>query len=635
MAAGDSEFQAWLIGFERACQIWSRAPQGLKNAVLLEGEALAEAERWCAAHPQSLSEPLKLFLERSRAHRDTTEQLGHEERTRNRRRRLAWIGDFALVAAAASVLFAIEVNMPDTRGLLGPIAERLPLPRLAEAPRTPQEIARAPAPQSPPDQQQTAPPQHEIAKAPAPTVPRGRVYQKNPPPPRLTTEEQVRLPARTPAAPRPEESRLADANSLMRAALKEIDQGNRETGLLIALDTMESPLAAASPALEVSEVLLRGLRERHEGAVLPLALQPASDVKAAAMAPALAIFAELPAETLDRINTIARGTGLESLSLSPDRRLLAIGAGEDEGKLVDIASGRELATLKGHVARVVRTSFSPDGRRVATGAEDETIRLHEVPTGRRAHELRGHEGAITVLRFSPDGTLLLSAAADRTARLWRISDGGLVSILGGHQGNVVKAKFSPDGRFVMTIASDGALRIWQAATGAVVARIEVSAPITAAAFDRATAHVVAGTERGEVLLIALAGAEVLAKVPTAGGTVRAVTLDREARRALSLDWSGRLMLVDLTTRRIVADLAATDPIVGARFDEEGRRIEARTAHGERLSWPVDQSRDGLAARARASVTRCLTDGEREALGLRHPVPAWCATLPKRAASLRP
>lgn len=610
--SSNNDFQAWLIGFERAAQIWSRAPQGLKNAVLLEGEALKDAERWYAAHPEAFSEPVKTFLDRCRAHRDTAEQRTHEMKGRSRRRRLAWIGDFALVAAAASVLFAIEINMPDTRGLFGPLVERVSPPRLAEPKREPP---------------------RDIAKAPPGSLP---PQLQKPTPPRNATEAQVRLPVRPAAPPRSPEHRLADARALIKTALKEIDQGNRETGLLIALDALEGQPAAQKARLDVREALLRGLRESIDGPSLPHALRPASDLAALALAPTTAVLVTLPAETTGRIAAIVRGVRLESLSLSPDRGMLAIGSGEDEATLFDIASARRLAVLKGHVAAVLRTRFSPDGRHVATGAEDETIRLHDASTGRRLHELRGHEGAITGLHFSPDGSLLLSTAADRTARLWRVADGRPVAVLSGHQGNVMQAEFSLDGRVLLTVGSDGALRIWQAATGAALMRVEVLNPIIAAAFDGAGTHAVAATDEGEILLVSLAGAEVLATIPTTGDAVRAVALDAEARRALSVTWEGRLTLVDLATRRAIAELAAGgDVVVSARFDATGQRIEARTADGRVLSWPADPTSETLADRARASVTRCLTIGEREALGLDHPPPKWCATMPRREASLTP
>lgn len=637
MSGGNSEFLAWLIGFERAAQIWSRAPQGLKNAVLLEGEALKDAERWYAMHPEAFAEPVKIFLDRCRAHRDTAEQRIREMKGRNRRRRLAWIGDFALVAAVASLLFAVEISMPDTRGLFDPLIERLPHARLAEPERQPpREIAKAPPGPEQPQLLSPTPQRQQVAGPDEPVVSRGRVYQKNLPPPRRASEAEVRIPARAPSPARTEDRRLADARALIETALKEADKGNRETGLLIALDTLEGQPASVMARLDMREVLLRGLREGSDGPSLPFALRPASDLEALAMAPTIAAFATLAPEAVERIAGIVAGMRRESLSLSPDRRVLAIGAGEDEATLVDIASARVLAVLKGHVAAVARTRFSPDGRRVATGAEDETINLHDAPTGRRLHELRGHEGAITALQFSPDGALLLSTAADRTARLWRVSDGRLVAVLSGHQGNVVQAEFSQDGRVLMTVGSDGALRIWQAATGAALVRVEVLNPIVTAALDRAGTHVVAATDEGEILLVSLASAEVLATFPTADDAVRAVVPDAEARRALSLTWAGRLTLVDLATRRVIGELAAgSDAVVSARFDEAGRRIEARTSTGRVLSWPADPTWEALAARARASVTRCLTIGEREALGLDHPPPRWCATMPRREASLTP
>ena len=77
------------------------------------------------------------------------------------------------------------------------------------------------------------------------------------------------------------------------------------------------------------------------------------------------------------------------------RRVLAgrahpgLGQWDDTIKLWDVASGRELRTLRGHQT-VISVAFSPDRRILASGSLDNTIKLWDVANGRELRTLRGH-----------------------------------------------------------------------------------------------------------------------------------------------------------------------------------------------------------------------------------------------------
>jgi WD40 repeat protein len=66
------------------------------------------------------------------------------------------------------------------------------------------------------------------------------------------------------------------------------------------------------------------------------------------------------------------------IALSPDGQLLASGSFDNEIKLWDMATRRELRTLSGHKASLRSLAFSPDGQRLASGSFDETIRIWQL-----------------------------------------------------------------------------------------------------------------------------------------------------------------------------------------------------------------------------------------------------------------
>jgi WD40 repeat protein len=67
------------------------------------------------------------------------------------------------------------------------------------------------------------------------------------------------------------------------------------------------------------------------------------------------------------------------LQLSPDRRTAAlVRAGGNGVHLLEVATGRELAHLKGHRGPITAMSFAPDGSYLITGSQEGTILVWSV-----------------------------------------------------------------------------------------------------------------------------------------------------------------------------------------------------------------------------------------------------------------
>jgi WD40 repeat protein/beta-lactamase regulating signal transducer with metallopeptidase domain len=177
-----------------------------------------------------------------------------------------------------------------------------------------------------------------------------------------------------------------------------------------------------------------------------------------------------------RLRDLASGKEIARLALdsvarvafSPDGRVLASVSGDKSGelKLWDAATGKALVAVK--EAKGLRcVAFSPDGKTLATGSFDNNVQLREAPTGKILRLLKGHQGGVNSLSFAPDGRSLLTGSLDKTAKLWELATGKDLMTLRGHQDWVLSVAFAPDGKSLATASKDLTTRVWDTASGKV------------------------------------------------------------------------------------------------------------------------------------------------------------------------
>jgi WD40 repeat protein/uncharacterized caspase-like protein len=164
-----------------------------------------------------------------------------------------------------------------------------------------------------------------------------------------------------------------------------------------------------------------------------------------------------------------------SIAFSPDGKVLASGSHGKTIKLWEVATGRELRTLVGHLSGVSSVAFSPDGKVLASGGRnllrskdrDDQIRLWEVKTGRELRSLTGHSDGVLSVAFSPDGKILASGGADGTVNLWEVATGQVLRSVRVHSSAVTSVTYSPNGRVVVSGGLDANIKRLEVATGQV------------------------------------------------------------------------------------------------------------------------------------------------------------------------
>jgi WD40 repeat protein len=149
------------------------------------------------------------------------------------------------------------------------------------------------------------------------------------------------------------------------------------------------------------------------------------------------------------------------VSLGPDRRTLAVGAGNQPVTIWNLVSGIKEKSYQANSRSVQEIMFTPDGQCLILRFEDPRVRVwrfHDGPDAFR--KLVGHKKEAWSLAFSPDGTLLASGADDHTIKLWDVETGHEMLTFRGHDQTVTSLAFFPDGHRLASVSLDGSVRIW-------------------------------------------------------------------------------------------------------------------------------------------------------------------------------
>jgi WD40 repeat protein len=184
-------------------------------------------------------------------------------------------------------------------------------------------------------------------------------------------------------------------------------------------------------------------------------------------------------------------SGVLSVALSPDGKLLAISDGSGKIYLWQVATGQRILTYEGHTGWVMSVAFSPDGHTLASASMDRTVKLWNISSGQCQKTLRGHSSGVMSVAFSPNGQILASGSHDQTVRLWDISSGQCQKTLQGHSGGVWSVAYSSsspseygltppypllnngDARGIVASGSaDGTIKLWEISSGQCYKTIE-------------------------------------------------------------------------------------------------------------------------------------------------------------------
>ena len=273
-------------------------------------------------------------------------------------------------------------------------------------------------------------------------------------------------------------------------------------------------------------------------------------------------------------------------ALSADFKRVATARPDHTVKLQDIATGKELCTLKGHGDKVVSVAFSPDGSRLASASEDGTIRLWDTGTGKGLFTLGDKAQSVA---FSPDGKRLASGSNSAVIKLWDTATGKELLTLKGHSSGVHAVTFSPDGSRLASVSEDRIVKLWDTGTGKEMFTLGHGKPYMA--FSPDGKRLASGNNSGAIKLWDTTTGKELFTLSGHGSDVFSVAFSPDGSRLASGSDDGTIKIWDTGAGKELRTLKVhSDCVRSMAFSPDGKRL-ASVSRDLIIFWDEDSAHE--------------------------------------------
>jgi hypothetical protein len=260
-----------------------------------------------------------------------------------------------------------------------------------------------------------------------------------------------------------------------------------------------------------------------------------------------------------------------SVALSADGKTVASGGDDNTVKIWDVATGKELRTLSGHSDTVWSVALSVDGKTVASGSEDNTVKIWDIATGKELRTLSGHTDTVWSVALSADGKTVASGSEDHTVKIWDVATGKELRTLSGHSDTVWSVALSADGKTVASGSEDHTVKIWDIATGKELRTFSGhAAAVGSVALSADGKTVVSGSDDRTVNIWDLATGKELRTFAGDGGVVQSVAVSMNGETCIAGQEDGKISFWDFASGSHLVDIVALDQKEWVAIDPDGR-----------------------------------------------------------------
>jgi RNA polymerase sigma factor (sigma-70 family) len=262
-------------------------------------------------------------------------------------------------------------------------------------------------------------------------------------------------------------------------------------------------------------------------------------------------------------------------------------------------TGRALATPPGY-SSYSRIALSPDGRLAVVGDGSGRLDLWPV-AGDHPRELLASGSEVLQVRFSPDGKALAAGFASGEVRIWDVATGTETNrFVGGLKGSAERLDalaWTPDGTGLFVAGAAVGLRRWDLATMTPRWTKEIREVMSMDASPDGKSLALVIRDRGEVVIVDQAtgdGPRVVKLDPPAitGWRLTRAVFTPDSRSLLTADHEGAVRLWVLSTGKVQVRLAGHDEVVwGLSVSNDGRFAASASADGTARVWELATGRE--------------------------------------------
>jgi WD40 repeat protein/transcriptional regulator with XRE-family HTH domain len=285
-----------------------------------------------------------------------------------------------------------------------------------------------------------------------------------------------------------------------------------------------------------------------------------------------------------------------SIAFSPNSRLLAVGWPTKvtlwdiaSGERLLVLAGESMGTTIGYNLGTGQLSFSPDGTRLAVANMDGASTVWELETQTIVLSLPPEGLPAKAIAYNPDGTLLATGGDEGNVTVWDAASGEprYTRPLGG----IIHAvTFSYEGAFLAAASEDGSARVWQAATGADVATL----PRTAGMYDivfLADGRLATAGQDGVTRVWDAGSGQQLMALSAATSTVIGVAGSPDGARIATGGYDGSVRVWDASPGHELLTLPAHGGIVwNVAYSPDGARLASAGVDGLVKVWEAGSGR---------------------------------------------